>query len=300
MTGFVNPRSNNATIATLPLDDVPEGYAASLAAYRSLAAKLAPVSYVPTSVGFCLLIKWRVLAEFGGFDPIYGKGYNEENDLVMRASRCGFRAVLSNHAFVWHLGEESFSKAPLDRFKLEPVNRAVLDARYPEYSAYIQSYFDSPEVLAERLLAKLQPDRTGRLDLAVWGDRFRLHVICEQDVYQFHDYAALGIPRVEPHAGMRFAAVFRVGQPYDWNAVERLMVSGAVVGVFMLDTISIDCPQLTSPLLYNIWQFTLEHIDLLAAQSHQTQAHFRARFTIPKSFRCTRSIWPTMFCRFQP
>jgi GT2 family glycosyltransferase len=307
MIGFVNPRSNNATIATLPVAAPAADPALAIAAYRSLAARLPDVSYVPTAVGFCLLISWRILAEFGGFDPIYGKGYNEENDLVMRAGRCGFRAVLANHAFVWHVGEESFSVAESAREVLEPRNRAILDSRYPEYNACTLAHYHTPETLAERLLAALLPDAQGKIDVAfdfssfraahngtfvagrqllqaaprVWGEGFRLHVLCSQDVYDFHDYTALGVARAEPHGGRIFAAVFRIGQPYDWNAIERLMLSAPALGVYMLDTISIDCPQLASPLLYNMWQFTLDHIDVLAAQSSQTASQFAARFTIP-------------------
>jgi GT2 family glycosyltransferase len=307
MIGFVNPRSDNATIATLPLRYIPADRAAALAAYKALATKLPPVSYAPTSVGFCMLISWRVLAEFGGFDTIYGKGYNEENDLVMRAGRCGFRAVLANHAFVWHQGEESFSSATVDRSVLEPANRAILDQRYPEYANHTLAFYDAPETLAERLMATLLPDAEGKLDVAfdfssfraahngtfvagrqllaaaakAWGGAFRLHVICTPQAYSFHNYAALGIPRAHPHGNMRFAAIFRVGQPYDWNVVERMVVNGAVLGVYMLDTISIDCPQLTSQYLYNMWQITLDHVDLLVTQSHQTQGQFLARFVMP-------------------
>jgi GT2 family glycosyltransferase/glycosyltransferase involved in cell wall biosynthesis len=316
MIGFVNPRSDNATIATLPLRAVPADRAGALAAYRALARLLPPVSYIPTAVGFCMLINWRVLAEFGGFDTAYGKGYNEENDLVMRASRCGFRAVMANHAFVWHAGEESFSVATVDRTQLEPENRALLDARYPEYGGHTLNYYFSPENVAQELLAATLPDADGKLDMAldfssfrcaqngtfmagwqlleaatrVWNRKYNLHVLCGEDVYDFHGYEKLGVPRAEPHGGKRFAAVFRVGQPYDWNVLERLVVSGAVIGVYMLDTISIDCPQLTSPFLYNMWQFTLDHIDLLATQSHQTEAQFEARFELPPHTRKVVSL----------
>ena len=307
MIGFVNPRSNNATIATLPVRAVPAGRAAALAAYMEVSRRLPDISYVPTAVGFCMLISWRVLAEFGGFDTVYGKGYNEENDLVMRASRCGFRAVLANHAFVWHEGEQSFSTAAVDRSVLEPANRAVLDARYPEYGPYTAAFYDAPETLAERLIAALQPDAQGKRELAfdfssfrmahngtfvagrqmlavaqkVWGEHFNISVLCAEEVYDFHDYGALCIKRADPHGGQRFAVIFRVGQPYDFNVLQRLAVTGAVIGVYMLDTISIDCPQLTSQLLYNMWQFTLENVDVIATQSRQTAAQFAARFAIP-------------------
>ncbi len=308
MTGFVNPRSNNATIATLPLRAPPVPHAPGARdAYRALADLLPRVSYAPTSVGFCLLIRHAILAEFGGFDEIYGFGYNEENDLVMRAGRCGYRAVLANHAFVWHDGEMSFSTAGTNRSTLEAKNRAILDQRYPEYAGHTQAHYDAPETIAEHLLAATLPDSAGQRDIAfdfssfraahngtfeagrqllrvaagVWGRAFRLHVLCGQDVYDFHGYAALSIPRADPHGGRRFAAIFRVGQPYDWNVLERLAPSAAVLGVYMLDTISVDCPQLASSLLYHMWQLTLDHIDVFAAQSRQTRDQFRRRFTLP-------------------
>jgi GT2 family glycosyltransferase len=308
MIAFVNPRSNNATIATLPLHNPPPtDRAAARAAYQALARMLPPVSHVPTAVGFCMLIRWNVLAEFGGFDEIYGQGYNEENDLVMRAGRCGFRAVLANHAFVWHEGEESFSGAAVARDVWEPTNRAILDARYPEYGPYTAAHYDAPETIAERLLAALLPGADGRIDLAfdfssfraahngtyqagrqllavareIWGEQANIHVLCDRDVYEFHAYADLAVPRVDPHDPRRFAAIFRVGQPYDWNVLQRLVICAPVIGIYMLDTISIDCPQLASPLLYNIWQFALDHADLIATQSAQTAHQLQNRFVIP-------------------
>jgi hypothetical protein len=307
--GFVNPRSNNATIATLPvsgrLENVPESEHQT--AYDALAAMLPDTSYVPTAVGFCMLIRWEIIAEFGGFDEIYGKGYNEENDLVMRAARCGYRAVLANKAFVWHEGESSFSASDVTRDTWERTNRAILDARYPEYTSYTAAYYHAPETVAENLLAALVPDHEGKRDLALdfssfreehngtfqagrqlleaakaaWGDRFRTHVICDQGVYDFHGYAAFGVPRSDPHSGRQFAAIFRVGQPYDWDVLRRDFMAGATLGVYMLDTISIDCPQLFSQRLFNMWQFTLDHIDIVAAQSRQTQDLLCRRFSVP-------------------
>lgn len=308
--GFVNPRSNNATIATLPvaarLENMEES--AHQAAYDALAAMLPDTSYVPTAVGFCMLIRWEIIAEFGGFDEIYGKGYNEENDLVMRASRCGYRAVLANKAFVWHQGETSFSAADVTRDTWERTNRAILDSRYPEYTTYTTAYYHAPETIAEGLLAALVPDHEGKLDLALdfssfreehngtfqagrqlleaaeatWGDRFRTHVICSPGVYDFHGYAAFGIPRSDPHTPRQFAAIFRVGQPYDWDVLRRDFMAGATLGVYMLDTISIDCPQLFSQRLFNMWQFTLDHIDIVATQSRQTQHLLSRRFSVPE------------------
>jgi GT2 family glycosyltransferase len=307
-TAFVNPRSNNATIATLPIAHRFEGASEKeqLAAYQAFAAILPDRTYVPTAVGFCMLVAWHILAEFGGFDEIYGQGYNEENDLVMRAARCGYRAALANKAFVWHDGEASFATANVTRDTLEITNRAILDRRYPEYATHTAAHNNAPETIAERLLAMMIPDARGRVDIALdfssfreahngtfqagrqllqaaakaWSDRYNVHVICVEGVYDFHQYGKLGVPRCDPQSGRQFAAVFRVGQPYDWNAVQRLCMGGAAIGIYMLDTISIDCPQLASPRLYNMWQFTLDHVDLLATQSRHTARQFADRFRL--------------------
>ena len=68
---------------------------------------------------------------------IYSPGYNEENDLVCRMNRHGYSAVMANHAFIYHLEGASFGGR---RKKLEQTNRAVLDARYPEYGRVVSEY----------------------------------------------------------------------------------------------------------------------------------------------------------------
>ncbi|HEX4505575.1 MAG TPA: glycosyltransferase [Alphaproteobacteria bacterium] len=310
MIAFVNPRSDNATLATLPAAH-RRGEAQKpfdLSAYTALAARLPDFSYVPTAVGFCMLIRWHILAEFGGFDEAFGAGYNEENDLVMRAGRCGYRAVLANKAFVQHEGEKSFSIADVPKTTLERINRAMLDERYPEYDGNTSAYFLSPEFTGEWLLSTLVPDDAGRLDLAFdfssfppehsgtykagrqllepavrdWSDRFNIHVLCTEEAYDFHKYAELGVPRRDPDGPERFAVVFRVGQPFTWRSMERLIRKGPVIGIYMLDTISLDCTQLTSPDLQDIWQFALSRCDLLVTPSKQSMTQVTNRFRIPE------------------
>jgi GT2 family glycosyltransferase len=309
MIAFVNPRSDNATLATLPVAHraSPVDGAFDAAPYTALAARLPEMSYVPTAVGFCMLIRWHIVAEFGGLDPIFGAGYNEENDLVMRAGRCGYRAALANQAFVRHRGEASFSLAEISKTVLEPANRAILDARYPEYGAVTAAHFVSPETRAEWLLGTLIPDADGRLDLAFdfssfgprangtfkagrqllksaaedWHDRFNVFVLCSKEAYDFHGYAELGVPRCDPDGPELFAVIFREGQPFDWLTIERLVRKGAVFGSHMLDTISLDCTQLTSPELFDIWQFALQHGDFFVAPSEQSMRQIELRFQIP-------------------
>ncbi len=313
MIGFVNPRCNNATLATLPERPMP-GLSPEQAfqVAQKLAARLPDATYAPTGVGFCMLIRWKILAEFGLFDEVYGRGYNEENDLVMRAGQCGYRAVLANKAFVWHEGETSFSSSDIPRLSLNARNHDTLVTRYPEYPQLVLRHFDSPPYLAERLLEQLLEDENGKLDIALdfssfgafhngtfkaaeqvlreaahaWRDKYNLHVICLEDVYKFHNYAQYGVPRADPHGPKRFAVIFRIGQPYDWNSVERMVLKGACLGMYALDTISIDCAQLYNEQTFNIWQFALDHFDLLVTTSDLTAEQFDRRFSInPRAVR---------------
>ena len=317
MIGFVNPRSNNATLATLPYQEgfrhLPVEEART--AWRTISMRLPPFSYVPTANGFCILIRWIVLAEFGGFDEIYGRGYNEENDLIMRAGRRGYRAVLANRAFVWHQGSASFDLAN-EHAKLEGSNREVLLRRYPEYLRLTAAYFSSAEQRAEFLLGALIPDEAGKLDVALdmssfvaahngtftaglqllgaaaveWAPRFNVYVLCAEDTYAFHDMARFGVERRDPHGPEAYAAIFRVGQPYDWGAVERLALKGASFGVFMLDTISQDCSQLSDPEIHKLWSWTMEHADFIAATSLLTCEQLQRRFKFGPGVKMLRSL----------
>ena len=326
MIGFVNPRSNNATLATLPFQDRYRAAppAEAEAAWRQVAAHLPEMSYTPTAVGFCLYVRWTILAEFGGFDEIYGSGYNEENDLVMRAGRRGYRAVLANHAFVWHEGGGSFQAAQARA--AEARNRAILLQRYPEYVGLTESYFSSPEQRAERLLGALLPDEAGRVEVALdlssfgpahngttevarhlltqvverWGDRYSISILCSPAAFSFHGYARYGVKWCDPQGSDIFAAIFRIGQPYDWEILERLTFKAATFGILMLDTISLDCTRLYSPRLYGMWSFAIEHSDLIHGASAEVEAQFNRRFRPPSMPRRLRSLHSMDFKDYEP
>jgi GT2 family glycosyltransferase/glycosyltransferase involved in cell wall biosynthesis len=305
MIGFVNPRSNNATIASFPIGErfrtaAPE---AAAAAHKALAHLLPEVSYAPTAVGFAMFIRKTILSEFGFFDEVYGKGYNEENDLVMRASRCGYRAALANRAFVWHEGEQSF-EGDARKSVVEQENSALLLRRYPEYSGLVQAWFDGLAYRAELLISQVAPDANGKVRIAFdfstfgpyhsgtqkvgvqllesaakhWRDHFELYVLSPQSVFDFHQLQQYGVERCDPHGPELFAAIFRVGQPFDWDTARRLALKGAAIGVFMLDTISIDCSHLCDQRVVNIWHHTLTNADFIVYNSAFTARQFALRF----------------------
>src|SRR5690606_8945810 len=93
---------------------------------------------VPTGVGFCMYIKRSALKKVGLFDvDEFGRGYGEENDFCMRASRKGMTNVLCLNTFVYHSGGVSFGKE-----KAERVQNAMqtLDRLYPEYHEKIHEH----------------------------------------------------------------------------------------------------------------------------------------------------------------
>jgi GT2 family glycosyltransferase len=84
---------------------------------------------VITAVGFCMYVTRRALDLCGYLDEdTFGKGYGEEVDFCLRASRLGLRHVVEDSTFVYHRGGVSFGAA-----QLEGWNRsaALIDARYP-------------------------------------------------------------------------------------------------------------------------------------------------------------------------
>ena len=135
--------SNNATIATIPInqiekkargDDIQYGYDV----YKAVKQHLPRYTITPTGVGFCLLIKRQLIDNFGLFDTDYGLGYHEENDFCQRINQYGYSAVMSNHSFVFHLESRSFSAEK--KKKLNEENEVRLLKKYPYYTSLVQRY----------------------------------------------------------------------------------------------------------------------------------------------------------------
>lgn len=139
--GVVCPRSNNATLLTVP---VRNNSALSLSpeeswkVYSDIKDILPRYSIIPTGVGFAMLIKRKLINEFGLFDEIFGKGYNEENDFCMRINQYGYNTVMANRAFIYHYAARSFGN---ERIELEQQNRELLKERYPFYTICVDQYF---------------------------------------------------------------------------------------------------------------------------------------------------------------
>jgi GT2 family glycosyltransferase len=316
MIGSVCPRSDNATVCDSPyldslrLGDTERAYAAHII----IARHLPRYTYVPTSVGFCVLIRWLMLAEFGLFDEIYGRGYNEETDFVRRFNRRGYRAVLANHAYVHHDGSVSFSRSSVPTIEHDEVNRTTLFDRYPEAPKLIQRYFEGPEYEAQRLLAGFVPGSDGRLRVlfdcrklglyhsgthehvsallraftARHGHSFDCHVVCEAEAFRFHgldSVEGLAFCPEDQATTQPFAAMFRIGQPFELGDLALLQAAAPVTGVLMLDTIAMDCQQLDESNLDLVWQWMAGAVDLIGFNSQFSADQFARRFTVPERVR---------------
>ncbi|HXX86219.1 MAG TPA: glycosyltransferase [Casimicrobiaceae bacterium] len=152
--GTITPFSNNAEICSLPrfCENNPwpaERDAAALARALELAA-VPTYPDLPTGVGFCLYVRRALLDAIGAFDPVFGLGYGEENDLCMRAAAAGFRNVLCEDAFVLHLGGSSFGDKRRD---LAERNMRILLARHPRYLELVCDFIAADPLKPLRELA---------------------------------------------------------------------------------------------------------------------------------------------------
>jgi len=70
-----------------------------------------PCDFEIPMAGCCWMVKREVLTAIGGYDEDYFIPY-EDTDFSMRASKAGFKIVLSAHAKVWHQGPKVTAQHP--------------------------------------------------------------------------------------------------------------------------------------------------------------------------------------------
>jgi len=312
LTAVVSPRSNNATICNSPYPDRFRGMALDDAykAHKTLASFLPRVTYVPTAVGFCLYVRLPMIQEFGLFDTIYAGGYNEENDLIMRCNQRGYRAVLANHAFVFHLGSISFSQSDVSTSERESKNRKILLDRYPEYVRAVDRYFSGIEYKTQSMAAGLLPSPSGKPRLLFdcynigpfHNGTFELalktisaFVIRYADDYEFYvacNHAALVFHGLDQIAGLTFcwnaeqqmgpfAYSVRLAQPFQVDHLVGASELAPITAFLVLDTIAMDCQNLDDQNLAQVWSHMLKTTSVVGYISQFSQDQFRRRFPVP-------------------
>ncbi len=74
---------------------------------------------VITGVGFCMYVTRDALDLCGGFDEeAFGRGYGEEVDFCLRATRLGMRHLVEDSTFVYHRGGVSFAEERDERMRV--------------------------------------------------------------------------------------------------------------------------------------------------------------------------------------
>lgn len=151
----VTARSNNASIATVPLSQaVHHGLQDSKTAYaiyERISPKLPRYYDAPVGLGYCLLIRREVIDKFGLFDKVFQKGYGEEVDFCRRIKRQGWCCIFANRAFVFHLEARSFT--PEVKQKMMDSHNEIIWKRYPEYRQEVRDWMDE-KVPAETAIEK--------------------------------------------------------------------------------------------------------------------------------------------------
>lgn len=156
--GIVCPRSDNATIASLPLRRrVPRSApseARTETVHRALGALLPRFSRAPVAMGFCFLVRRELIDRFGLFDEAFAPGYGEENDFCLRMAREGFRSLIAHRVVVFHHGARSFENAR--RLVLRESHERLLRRRHPGYPQAVREYLlrdaDPVDVFADALV----------------------------------------------------------------------------------------------------------------------------------------------------
>ena len=158
-TGSATATSDNAGAFSLPVIGEPnplplqlDADAAARAVAQATAGERAPT---PTANGFCMYLRRAMLDDVGPFDEAaFPRGYGEENDLCLRASRRGWAHVVDTGTYVHHVREASFGA---EKPALGKAGRAVLDARFPEYTAAVRAFVADPVMtrVRERAAAAL-------------------------------------------------------------------------------------------------------------------------------------------------
>jgi GT2 family glycosyltransferase/glycosyltransferase involved in cell wall biosynthesis len=131
----VTPLTSHGSIATMP-DSVIQAFALETANPRidECAAFVERHSLhlrpeLISGVGFCMYVTRSALDLCGLLDEeTFGRGYGEEVDFCLRASRVGMRHLAEDSTFVYHRGGVSFGDEQSEGWAR---SSAIIDARYP-------------------------------------------------------------------------------------------------------------------------------------------------------------------------
>jgi GT2 family glycosyltransferase len=329
--GFASPRSNNASICSLPhfYGGTVADQAESYKRWKVLSRTMPAFHFTPTAVGFYLYIKHAILANFGFLDPEFGLGYEEENDLILRANKVGYRAVMVNNAFAFHAGSASFSLLDMNLKAHQGANLQKMAQRHAEFLPLVRRYEGSAHFRAEMLLSHVLPSASGRLklvfDLSSVGPNFNgtnemgmaiidalyerhsstfeFNVICSPESFKFHEldrHAGLRRHDTENRTAEKFAIGIQLGQPFSVHAIS-VLEDVAVINIFgMLDTIADDCGYLSiTHQLESLWGHIARHANGMFFNSKFSEQCVIARYPEARHLARYARLLPTKLTSYK-
>ncbi|SEQ94319.1 DUF4214 domain-containing protein [Sphingobium sp. YR768] len=307
---FVCPRSNNAALSTFPqmpnpLCDAKSPPETCHHAWQMLRHHLPRYTLAPTAVGFYMLIADHILRNFDPLDEEFGLGYEEENDLVMRAGKLGYRAAMANQAYAYHAGSASFLLKDMDLRGQQESNLHKMMARHPEFLPLVRAYESTADYRAEMQIKSLLPTPEGRRKIALnlltmgkhhngtnelivnvirWLEAnpprdFDIHAICQSGVAEFHGFADFKSIHIEEKIGPDYALSIFFGQPFDLHII-NVMEHLAPINIYgMLDVIALDCSNLLGQHdIKPMWRHVAENANGVFFISEFSGQTFRNRF----------------------
>ena len=304
--GVVSPRSNRATIFSIPPESNDLEPEECYEIWREIRFDLPEYQVMPTAVGFCMLVGAKILELFGLFDTIYSPGYNEENDLVCRINRCGFSAVAANRAFVFHYESSTFGSK---RKALEKRNRRILLRRYPEYKKKHGRYSEYELNPLEKLVLRrrhraavlfdlhhLPPKRSGSSEIALNVLR-ELDPLLEEEGWDLfigvnkeagffaNELNGYRVFRDRARLERTFDLAFKPCQIFTWAEFRRMHRVAPRLSFVLLDIISVRCDYLTGTDRKTIFHKTLELADQVFTISDFSRSDYQSYFNVDYPLR---------------
>ena len=156
--GTVTPFSNNAGAFSAPdmgFNQLPEGIDLDCFARAIAQDSLHLYPEVPTGNGFCLYVRRKCLDDVGVFDvDAFPRGYGEENDFCMRAGKLGWRHIIDDATYIYHVRSASFGE---EKKQLIANAKNIIAERYPNYSELVRKAFSAvPLIEARENVRKIQ------------------------------------------------------------------------------------------------------------------------------------------------
>jgi len=113
---------------------------------------------IGAAVGFCYLVKRKVINEIGCWDERFSPGYFEDTEYAMRAKKYGYKSVIASGAYIYHDEHSSFKSREKKKYfeKLFNESREKFYELYgkPERILYVISRPVSNEKLLNEKLYK--------------------------------------------------------------------------------------------------------------------------------------------------